>query len=98
MCSEKDLASIAQHLIGWEQVRVFLDVTEAEAATIKANHPGDYETQKLQILKKWKTKKGDFRGTFRALSEVFAKREDQEMVDVIKRVASEAYKGQLFST
>ena len=97
MCSEKDLASIAKELIGWEQVCMFLDVTEAEAATIKANHPGDYETQKIQILKKWKAKKGEFQGTFKALSEVFVKREDQRMVDVIKRVAAEAYKGLNFS-
>ena len=93
MCSEKDLASIAKELIQWEHVYTYLDVTEAEAAVIKANHPGDYETQKIQILKKWKTKKGDFQGTFKVLSEVFVKRADQRMVGVIKTVAAEAYKG-----
>ena len=93
MCSEKDLASIAKELIGWEQVYMYLDVTEAEAATITANHPRDYETQKIQILKKWKTKKGEFQGTFKVLSEVFVKRGDQRMVGIIKAVAAEAYKG-----
>ena len=91
-CSEKDLASIAKELIGWEQVYMYLDVTEAEAATIRANHSGDYETQKIQILKKWKTKKG-FNGTFIALSEVFSKRGDQRMVEIIRIVATKAYNG-----
>ena len=71
---------------------MFLDVTEPEAATIKANHPGDYETQKIEVLKKWKTKKG-FNGTFKALSEVFSERSDQRMVDVIRTVATKAYNG-----
>ena len=97
MCSEKDLASIAKELTVWEQVYMFLDVTEAEATTITANHPRDYETQKIQILKKWKTKKGEFQGTFKVLSEVFVKRGDQRMVGVIKTVATEAYKGLNFS-
>ena len=92
MCSEKDLASIAKQLIGWEQVCMYLDVTEPEAVTIRANHPGDYETQKIQILKSWKTKKG-FNGTFKALSKVFSDRGDQRMVDVIRTVATEAYNG-----
>ena len=48
MCSDKDLANIAQHLVSWEQEYIFLDVTEPEAAAIRANHPGDYETQKIQ--------------------------------------------------
>ena len=92
MCSEKDLASIAKDLIGWEQVCMYLDVTEPEAATIRANHLGDYETQKIQILKKWKAKKG-FKGTFIALSEVFSEYGDQRMVDVIRTVATKAYNG-----
>ena len=93
MCSEKDLADIAKQLIGWEPVYMYLDVTEPETATIKANHPGNYETQKIQILKTWKQKKGEFQGNFKALSEVFVRLRDQRMVDVIKRVAEEAYKG-----
>ena len=71
---------------------MYLDVTEPEAATIRANHPGDYETQKIQILKKWKIKKG-FNGTFKALNEVFSRLHDQRMVDVIRTVATEAYNG-----
>ena len=92
MCSEKDLASIGTELIGWEQVCMYLGVTEPEAATIRASHPYDYETQKIQILKKWKAKKG-FKGTFTALSEVFSERGDQRMVDVITTVATKAYNG-----
>ena len=92
MCSEKDLASIAKDLIGWEQVCMYLDVSEPEAATIRANHPYDYETQKIQSLKKWKTKKG-FQGTFNALSEVFSGLGDQRMVGVIRTVATKAYNG-----
>ena len=92
MCSEEDLASIAKDLIVWEQVCMYLDVTEPEAATIRANHPYDYETQKIQSLKKWKAKKG-FKGTFNALSKVFSERGDQRMVDVIRAVAIKAYNG-----
>ena len=71
---------------------MYLDVTEPEAETIRANHPNDYETQKIQMLKKWKTRKG-FKGTFIALSEVFSRRDDQRMVDVIRTVANKAYNG-----
>ena len=92
MCSEKDLASIAKELMGWEQVCMELDVTETEAAAIRANHLGDYEAQKIQILKKWKTKKG-FRGTFIALNEVFLGHADWRMVNVIRTVATKAYNG-----
>ena len=92
MCSEKDLVSIAKELIGWEQVCMYLDVTETEAATIRADHPGDYEAQKIQVLKKWKKRKG-FRGTFSALSEVFSGCGDQRMVDVIRTVATKSYNG-----
>ena len=92
MCSEKDLASIAEELIGWEQVCMYLDVTEPEAATIRAIHRGDYETQKIQILKEWKAKKG-FKGTFIALSKVFSERGVQKMVEVIGTVATKAYNG-----
>ena len=91
-CSEKDLASIAKELIVWEQVSMYLDVTEPETATIKANHPSDYETQKIQVLKKWKEKKG-FTGTFKALTKVFSERSDKRMVDVIRTVATKAYNG-----
>ena len=92
MCSEKDLTSIAKELIGWEQVCMYLDITEAEAAIIRANHLCDYEIQKVQILKKWKAKKG-FKGTFIALSKVFSERGDQRMVEVIRTVATKAYNG-----
>ena len=71
---------------------MYLDVTEPEAATIRANHPGDYETQKIKVLKKWKEKKG-FTGTFKALSGVFSRRNDQRMVGVIMTVATGAYNG-----
>lgn len=93
MCSEKDLASIAKELIGWEQVYMYLDVTEPEAATIQANYPRDYETQKIEVLKAWKKKNGEFQGTFKALSEVFLRIKDRRMVDIIKMAADEAYKG-----
>ena len=72
---------------------MYLDVTEPEKTAVTANHPRDYETQKIEILKIWKRKKGEFRGTFKALSEVFSRLDDQRMVDVIKRVAHEAYRG-----
>ena len=92
MCLEKHLESIAEQLIGWEQVYMYLDVTEPEAATIRTNYPNDYETQKIQILKSWKTKKG-FMGTFKALIEVFSGRSDQRMIDVVRTVATKAYDG-----
>ena len=92
MCSEKDLVSIAKELIGWEQVYKYLDVTEREALIIRFNHRYDYETQKIQILKEWKAKKG-FKGTFIALSKVFSERGVQKMVEVIRTVATKAYNG-----
>ena len=92
MCSEKDLSSVAKDLVGWEQVCMYLDVSEPEAATIRANHPYDYETQKIQILKKWKAKKG-FKGTFNALNEVFSRGSDQRILEVIRTVATKAYNG-----
>lgn len=93
MCSEEDLASIARQLTGWEQVYIHLGITEPEAVIISSNHPGDYEAQKTEILKTWKTKKGEFQGTFKALSEVFLGLNNQHMVDVIRNVAAEAYRG-----
>lgn len=97
MCSDKDLASIAQELISWEQVYLYLDVTEPEATAIRADHPHDYNTQKIKILQKWKTKKGQFQGTFKVLSEVFVEQNYQQMVEVITTVAAKAYKGLNFS-
>ena len=70
-----------------------LDVTQAETEAIKKNHPGDYEHQKLQVLYKWREKKGLFRGTFQALSDVFAQENDGRMADIVRSMAAEITTG-----
>jgi len=70
-----------------------LDVTKVETETIKKNHPGDYEYQKLQVLYKWREKKGLFKGTFQALSDIFAQENDDRMVDIVRNMAAEIVTG-----
>lgn len=93
VCSQKDLASIAGQLIRWDQVYMYLGVTQAQAQAVRRNHSEDYEAQKIEIFNIWKRGKGKFQGTFRELSDVFLELGDQQMVDNIKKVADTAYKG-----
>ena len=72
---------------------MYLNVTGPETVTVKQNHPGDYEQQKLEVLKVWKHKRG-FQATFKVLTDVFSKElSDQAMVDTINTLATEASKG-----
>jgi len=76
-------------------VYLALDVTTAETEAIKSNHLGNYEHQKFLVLNKWRERKG-LAGTFKALTDVFVEQGKQQMVDVINRVAEEAYRGMMY--
>ena len=93
MCTERDLARIAKQVERWESVYIYLDVTGPETIIIKQNNPGDYEQQKVEVLKVWKRKRG-LQATFKILADIFLKElNDQTMVDTINTLATEASKG-----
>ena len=72
---------------------MFLNITGPEATTIKQDHPGDYEQQKIEVLRVWRCKRG-LQATFKVLADVFSKElNDQTMVDTINTLATEASKG-----
>ena len=48
-----DLIHIAQKIHHWQGLARFLGLTEPAIATIKHNHIGNYEEQKVQMLLKW---------------------------------------------
>ena len=77
---------------------MYLNVTGPETIAVKQNNPGDYEQQKLEVLKVWKHKRG-FEATFKVLADVFSKElSDQTMVDTINTLATKASKGSYIAT
>ena len=87
------MVHIARKVDKWDPLYMFLNVTGPEATAIKQNHPGDYEKQKIELLRVWRCKRG-LQATFKVLADVFSKEiEDQTVVDTINTLATEAYKG-----
>ena len=72
---------------------MYLNVTGSETSAVKENYRGNYEQQKVEVLKLWKCKKGP-QATFKVLADVFSKElNDQGMVDTIKNIATVAFEG-----
>ena len=73
------------------------NVTGPETNVIKENYRGNYEQQKVEVLKLWKRKNG-LQATFKVLADVFSKElNDQAMVVTIKSLATVAFEGKLTS-
>ena len=93
VCTEKDLTRIAKQVDRWESFYVYLNVTGPETNVIKENYRGNYEQQKVEVLKLWKHKKGP-QATFKVLVDVFSKElNNQDMVATIKTFATVAFEG-----
>ena len=97
VCTEKDLVCIARQVEQWESLYAYLSITGPETTAIKKDHLGNYEQQKVEVLKLWKRKKG-LQATFKVLADIFSKDlNDQGMVTSINSLAAEAFKGKLIS-
>ena len=78
LCKDEHLSELALSITDWPSIAPFLGLTGAEESEIK-----DHATarrQKIEMLRKWQTKKGR-KATYRNLAEVFLKLEENELAE-----------------
>ena len=80
--SDKDIATIAEYLVKWEELSPHLELTRPQEAVIR-NTYNDYGHQKREALRKWREIKGNV-ATFRALITAAMAISNMELVDNVK--------------
>ena len=78
-CSELHLEQIVEHIVNWEELAPYFNITEAEQQEIKAN-VHQYKLQKRNMLWKWIEKKGNS-ATYRHMKEIFSKAQKAILAD-----------------
>ena len=81
--SNPDLATIAVKLCRWEELAPQLRLTLQQEITIRQNHVGDYDGQKLGALRRWKMNEGAA-ATYRAFIAAARAASNMELVDSVK--------------
>ena len=71
---------VANHLITWEELSRYLELTDAEEEEIKHNHPHDYKEQKYQCLKCWAKRNGKTATLITLLRQIYFNLEDKPLV------------------
>ena len=79
--SDKDIATIAEYLVEWEELSPHLELTRPQEAVIRRNAFKDYGHQKREALRKWREIKGSA-ATFGAF--IAAAKANMELVDNVK--------------
>ena len=80
--SVKDIATIAEYLVKWEELTPHLELTRPQEAVIR-NTFNDYSDQKREALRKWKEIKGN-EATYRAFITAATAISNTELVDNVK--------------
>ena len=81
--SNPDLATFAAKLLDWGELSPHLQLTPQQEYTIRQNHVGNYEAQKLGALRRWKANEGDA-ATYGALITAATAVSNMELVDSVK--------------
>ena len=84
--TEEDIAIIAKHHLNkWEDVSPYLRLKNAEEIIRRTR--GDYQDQRMEMLKIWKRQKGN-KATYRVLMEAAKKALDNTLADGIREMVS----------
>ena len=81
--SDTDLATIAMKLLDWGELSPHLKLTPQQENTIRQNHVGNYDAQKLGALRRWKANEGDA-ATYRAFIAAATVASNMELLDSVK--------------
>ena len=87
-CSELHLEQISEHIVDWEELAPYFNITEAEQQVIKANHVQQYKVQKREMLWKWMEKNGNG-ATYRRMKENFSSAKKAILADKIEDILHE---------
>ena len=71
---------VANHLITWEELARYLELSDAEEEEIKRNHPHDYKEQKYQCIKRWAKRNGKTATLINLLRQIYFNLEDKLLV------------------
>ena len=89
-CSDLHLEQIAEHIVDWEELAPYFNITQAEQQVIKANHVHQYKLQKREMLWKWMEKSGNG-ATYRRMKEIFSTAKKAILADKIEDILHEPY-------
>ena len=89
-CSELHLERIAEHIVNWEELVPYFNITQAEQQEIKANHLHQYKLQKREMLWKWMGKSGNG-ATYHCMKEIFFTAKKTILADKIEDLLHEPY-------
>lgn len=84
--SDNMILKIAKEMTSWENLSIALGLTEAESKEIQKDYKEDYNQQKIQMLFKWREKRGQTEGTYNKLVEILTKFEHQNLADYISNI------------
>ena len=80
------IQELSSELKSWEELVLYLGLTEAEEEEIRMNYQGRYGLQKREALRKWKQKLGKHGATYRALIVALCCAQQNEMAEKVKQL------------
>ena len=83
------IQELSSELKSWEELVLYLGLTEAEEEEIRMNYQGRYGLQKREALRKWKQKLGKHGATYRALIVALCCAQQNEMAEKVKQLLSQ---------
>ena len=82
------IQELSSELKSWEELVLYLGLTEAEEEEIRINYQGRYGLQKREALRKWKQKLGKHGATYRVLIVALCCAQQNEMAEKVKQLLS----------
>ena len=76
--SGEHLTAIANFIVHWDKVAIYLNISEAEVVDIKEDNPNNNFMRKVALLRKWSSKFGD-RATYQCLIELAKENGDAKL-------------------
>jgi len=89
VCHCYHLKLISKRIVTWEMIALALGLSDADIKTIQHNYPYDYESQKYQMLCKWKYINGQ-NATYKALADIFNNSEQVYLAEALLDIVNVA--------
>ena len=83
--SQLHLEQIAEHIVDWEELAPYFNITQAEQQEIKANHVHQYKLQKRDMLWKWLEKNGN-KATYCGMKTIFYSANKAFLADQLEEI------------
>ena len=91
---------VANHVIKWEELSRYLELSDSEEKKIKYDHPKDYKEQKYRCIKCWAEKNGKRATLKNLLRLIYYNLKDRYMLtDIVEDITKESKRsGEQIST